>query len=85
MTKADAVLYFGGVKRLADVIGVGMPAISNWGDYPPDTRQIQIEYLTSGFLRAEPGLFRPETELERKTRRKAYRAAIKQTMRRHAA
>ena len=85
MKKSDALLYFGGVNKIAEALGIGKSAVSQWEECPPPLRQIQIEHLTGRFLKADSELFQTETELERTMRRKAYRAAIKQTMRRRAA
>ena len=85
MTKSDAVIYFGSTTELAAVLGVGKSAVSNWGDYPPAGRQIQIQYITDGFLRCEPNITLTETSLERKRRRAAFRLHKKRTHSRVAA
>lgn len=74
MTKSDAVQYFdSSVTALADALGIGKSAISNWGDYPPDGRQIQIHHMTDGFLKAEPHIKMSESTLARKRRRVAFK------------
>lgn len=55
MKTTDAIVHFETATKLAGGIGVTVGAISQWGDYPPDRRQLQIERLTKGKLKAEPG------------------------------
>lgn len=40
--------------RLAEALGMSQGSVSLWGEYPPPLRQLQIEALTGGKLRAEP-------------------------------
>jgi hypothetical protein len=56
MTKDDAIKHFGSVTKLSRALGIKQPSISLWGDYPPPLRQVQIEALTGGVLRAEEGI-----------------------------
>jgi len=53
MTKDQAVTEFGTQQALADALGLTQGSVSLWGDYPPPLRQLQIEALTAGRLRAE--------------------------------
>jgi hypothetical protein len=55
MRTKDAIRYFKDIAPLAKALRVTPPAIYQWGDYPPDKRQLQIELLTDGKLVAEPG------------------------------
>ena len=59
-TKA-AVDHFGGVKKLADALGIGRAAIYQWGEFPPVDRQCHIEVLSGGALLAD-GVARPADE-----------------------
>lgn len=54
MTKDEAVAAFGTQVRLAEALGMSQGSVSLWGEYPPPLRQLQIEALTGGKLRAEP-------------------------------
>ncbi len=40
--------------ELAEMLNVTQGSISLWGEFPPALRQLQIERLTFGALRAEP-------------------------------
>ena len=40
--------------RLAEALGMSQGSVSLWDKYPPPLRQLQIEALTGGKLRAEP-------------------------------
>lgn len=55
MLTQTAIDHFKGVGPLADALGISAPAVSQWGDYPPDKRQLQLERITDGSLKAEPG------------------------------
>ncbi len=55
MKKTDAINHFGTQTALAAVLGVDQSTISkSWGDYPPPLRQLQLEHITGGALKAEP-------------------------------
>jgi hypothetical protein len=55
MRTKDAIRHFKDIAALAKALKITPPAIYQWGDYPPDNRQLQIELLTGGTLHAEPG------------------------------
>lgn len=54
MTKQDAIDFYGGITELATALNVTISAISQWGDYPPGGRQMQLENITNKKLLAEP-------------------------------
>jgi DNA-binding transcriptional regulator YdaS (Cro superfamily) len=54
MRKAEAVKYFKSQSALARALGIEQPSVAAWGEYPPDLRQLQIERITDGKLKAEP-------------------------------
>ena len=55
MTKDEAIQAFGGTQAsLAKALGMTQGSVSLWGMYPPPLRQLQIEALSGGALRAEP-------------------------------
>jgi transcriptional repressor of cell division inhibition gene dicB len=51
--------YFGTQTAIARALGVSNPSVCNWGDKPPPLRQLQIERITLGKLRAEPEILDP--------------------------
>ena len=53
MTTDEAIKYFGGLKKLADALGIWPQVIYRWGDRPPKARQYEIEVKTEGKLRAD--------------------------------
>lgn len=55
MTKDQAIKHFGTQVKLAAAIGCKQHTVSGWGEFPPDTRQLQIERASGGALKAEPG------------------------------
>lgn len=56
MTKDEAIRHpaFGTQSILAEKLGMTQGSVSLWGEHPPPLRQLQIEALTGGELRAEP-------------------------------
>lgn len=54
MLKQDVLDHFGGATATAQALGVSQPSVSNWEDPIPELRQLQIEKLTCGVLRAGP-------------------------------
>ena len=54
MTKDHAITHFGTQVLLAKALGLSQGSISLWGQFPPEVRQLQLEVLTDGALRAEP-------------------------------
>ena len=54
MTKDDAIAEFGTQVKLALALGISQGSVSLWGAHPPELRQLQIEALTGGRLKAEP-------------------------------
>lgn len=53
MTTKEAIEYYGGIKQLADTLGIWPHVIYRWGDHPPMGRQYELEVKTNGELRAE--------------------------------
>jgi len=52
MKTQQAIEHFGGIKQLADALGIWPHNISRWGEYPPMGRQFEIEVKTDGALKA---------------------------------
>lgn len=55
MKTNEAIKHFGSQVRLGEVLEISQASVSKWGEYPPDSRQLQIERLTVGALKSEPG------------------------------
>jgi hypothetical protein len=55
MTTKQAIKHFGGVSKLRDALhGLkSRQAIYQWGKTPPYLRQVEIEKLTNGALKAQ--------------------------------
>ena len=60
MRTRDAIKYAGSRQALADLLGCTLPAIYQWKAYPPGGRQLQIEVISGGALKAEPGCMDPK-------------------------
>jgi DNA-binding transcriptional regulator YdaS (Cro superfamily) len=55
MTKDEVIRHFGSVSATARALGIRQPSVTNWGKFPPADRQLQIQLVTGGKLRAEDG------------------------------
>lgn len=53
MTTQEAENYFGGKIQLAQALGIWPHTIYRWGEYPPMSKQYEIEVKTNGELKAE--------------------------------
>lgn len=55
MTRDEAIKELGGTQEsLAKALGISQGSVSLWGERPPELRQLQIEALTAGRLKADP-------------------------------
>lgn len=57
MRTSDAIEWFGGKAALAKALDLATPSVYEWGEFPPPLRQIQIEKVTRGKLKAEADVF----------------------------
>jgi hypothetical protein len=57
MTTAEAIKHYKTQTKLAKKLGIEQGSVSGWGEYPPPLRQLQIQQLTRGRLKAEPNVF----------------------------
>lgn len=56
MTKSEALQFYeGNVSKLARALGMDQSTFYSWGEFPPGGRQLQLERITGGKLKAEPG------------------------------
>jgi DNA-binding transcriptional regulator YdaS (Cro superfamily) len=54
MTTDEAIKWGGGTQvALAERLGISQPSVAGWGERPPALRQLQIESLSSGELKAD--------------------------------
>lgn len=53
MKTAQAIAHFKTQTALAKAVGLDQSTVSTWKEYPPPLRQLQIEALTGGELKAE--------------------------------
>ena len=55
MTKDEAIKWAGTQVKLAERLGMkSQGSVSLWGEFPPPLRQLQIEAISGGALKAEP-------------------------------
>lgn len=55
MKTIEVTKHFGTQTLAGAAMGIHQSNLSDWGEFPPDRRQLQIERLTLGALKAEPG------------------------------
>lgn len=55
MRKQEAIEFYGSQTALARAIGIAQASVAGWGEYPPDARQLQLQRITKGKLKAERG------------------------------
>ena len=55
MRTEDVIKHFSTQLKTAAVLGINQSSVAEWGEFPPDPRQLQIEKITKGVLKAEPG------------------------------
>lgn len=54
MTRSDALKHYRTQTALAEALGIGQSSVAEWGEEIPALRQIQLERITLGALRADP-------------------------------
>lgn len=54
MKTSDVIALYESQEKAARLLGISQSAVAQWGEYPPALRQLQIEALTEGALKAEP-------------------------------
>jgi hypothetical protein len=65
MTTEEVVAYFKGRRTVAEVLGVSVQSVAQWGDCPPLRRQLELEKLTVGKLKAE-GVYWHQTQAQKR-------------------
>ena len=56
MTTYEAIRHYGTQVKLARALGIRQSSVSEWGEYPPALRQLQLHQISKGRLKPEPGL-----------------------------
>ena len=54
MTKIEVINFFGSLSATARALNIKQPSVSKWNDYPPANRQMQVQIISGGKLKAEP-------------------------------
>jgi DNA-binding transcriptional regulator YdaS (Cro superfamily) len=54
MRTQDAISHFGSQAALAVALGIKQQSVQDWGEIVPKLRQLQLERLTKGKLKADP-------------------------------
>ena len=58
-TKQQAIAFYGRAAQLAVALNIDRQAVYQWTAVPP-LRQLQLESLTNGALKADPKISKPE-------------------------
>lgn len=65
MLTKDAIAHFNDSQaELARALGIKPQSISDWGDTVPKLRQLQLERITGGALKAAPEILAPTMAAE---------------------
>ena len=67
MNTADAVKHFGTQTHLASLLNTNQSTVASWGKFPPQLRQLQIESLSGGVLKAEKNILPRKAKTNRKS------------------
>ena len=54
MRTQEVIEFFGSQTEAARKLGIKQPSVAAWDEFPPHDRQMQIQAVTGGKLRAEP-------------------------------
>jgi DNA-binding transcriptional regulator YdaS (Cro superfamily) len=65
MLTKDAIAHFGSQAGLARALNIKPPSVADWGETVPPLRQLQLEALTGGKLRAAASILPASVETER--------------------
>lgn len=63
MLLSEALEVFGTKTALARALGIRTPSVYGWGDEVPPLRQLQLERLTGGRLRADDDVRTPPVRM----------------------
>lgn len=64
MFTKDVIAHFGSQAAVARALGIAQPSVWEWGDHPPPLRQLQLERITNGALRADPKILETPSQRE---------------------
>lgn len=56
MLTKDAIAHFGTQAALAQALGIKQQSVADWGETVPPLRQLQLERITDGVLKAAPSI-----------------------------
>lgn len=70
MTKSEALKHFGGSQSaLARALNITQPSVFEWPEEIPALRQIQLERVTDGALKADPACYAPSKPNDQESER----------------
>lgn len=58
MFTKNVIAHFGSQAKVASALGIKQQSVADWGEEVPKLRQLQIQVITRGKLRADPQILR---------------------------
>jgi len=65
MTLEDAREHYGNYAKLAEALGISRSAITQWDGVVPEARQLELQKITKGALRADAPILAKYREILR--------------------
>jgi transcriptional repressor of cell division inhibition gene dicB len=62
MDMREALEWYGTKTRIAEALRIKLPSVAEWGNTIPPLRQLQLERLTKGGLRADDDILDVRTQ-----------------------
>jgi hypothetical protein len=63
MKTSEVFAFYGDNKSaVARALGIDQSSVYDWGEFPPGGRQLQLEKVTDGQLKAEPNCMKRPSE-----------------------
>lgn len=64
MLKIDVISFFGGIIRIAKVLGISHSAVCQWGNIIPEKNALRLSQITDGKLAYDESLYRSAPKQE---------------------
>lgn len=58
--KSQVVQHLGSLMRIAEVLNISRPSVSQWGEIIPEKQALRLEKITHGQLKYDPALYSAE-------------------------
>lgn len=68
MKTSEVIEFYGSQTAVGEALGIYQSSVAEWGEEPPDLRQIQLESLSGHKLKANPKCYGPAAPAPQKRR-----------------